>query len=41
VPAFQKTMREMAVAKLPFVSIQVMRGIYTLYVELEPKWEHK
>ncbi len=41
VPAFRTKMQEIAAAKPQWVSMQVLRGIYTFYVELEPKWDVK
>ncbi len=41
VQAFQTKMHEIAGAKPESVTLKVLRGIYTRYLELEPKWEDK
>lgn len=41
VKAFQAKMHEIVGARPQSVTLQVLRGIYTLYIELEPKWEDK
>jgi len=38
VACFEKKMKELAAAKPSRVVFQVQRGIYTLYIEIEPKW---
>jgi serine protease Do len=37
--AFETKMKEIAAAKPSTVVLQVQRGIYTLFIELEPKWD--
>jgi serine protease Do len=39
--AFKKVMQDLAAAKPKAVDIQVLRGIYTVFVELQPKWDDK
>ena len=41
VAAFRAKMEQVSAAKPGAVSIEVLRGIYTFYVELEPKWDSK
>jgi S1-C subfamily serine protease len=41
VAAFRAKMEAVASAKPPWVSMKVLRGIYTFFVELEPKWDVK
>ena len=39
VAAFRAKMQEIAAAKPQWVALKVLRGIYTVFVELEPKWD--
>ena len=39
VVGFKKKMEVVAAAKPRFLSVHVLRGIYTLYLEFEPKWD--
>lgn len=39
VAAFRTKMQEIASAKPQWVTLKVLRGIYTVFVELEPKWD--
>lgn len=39
VVAFETKMKALAKAKPAMTALRVRRGIYTIYVELEPKWE--
>ena len=39
VDAFEKVMGEVVSAKPDLVVLQVLRGIHTIYIEFEPKWE--
>jgi S1-C subfamily serine protease len=41
VDAFRAKMKQITSAKPESVSMQVLRGIYTFFVELEPKWDTK
>jgi serine protease Do len=41
VDAFHAKMTDIANTKPQWVSIKVLRGVYTLFVELEPKWDGK
>lgn len=36
---FEKTMRDIAESRPSSILLRVQRGIYTRYIELEPKWE--
>jgi hypothetical protein len=39
IASFSAKMGEIAVQKPNSVVFKILRGIYTFYVELEPKWE--
>ena len=39
VRAFEQKMKDLAGAKADFAVFEVLRGIYTFFVELEPKWD--
>jgi len=39
VAAFEETMKQIAEKRPAVVVFQVMRGIHTFYIEMEPKWD--
>ena len=39
VATFQEKMKALSASKPSFVTIQVLRGIYTYFVQMEPKWQ--
>ena len=39
VDSLREVMRAVAEERRPSMVMKVLRGIYTIYVELEPKWE--
>lgn len=41
VRAFEQKMKDLAKAKADFAVLEVLRGIYTFFVELEPKWDNE
>ena len=41
VDAFRAKMKQITSARPESVSMEVLRGIYTFFVELEPKWDTK